>query len=655
MHEDDYLTVLEAVRSLPFGVGKKLLISILRGDNHASIEKNNLQTNPHYASMAYSKGELRGLIDACREKNLLTYKSLSGGGAVLTVTKRGKKELQTPTHPIYTPKLPTHTASFTAEEEHIAKSMPSLQKYNPRQKKAIITPHSNVLCIAGAGTGKTTVLIARISFLVTCRGVNPKHILAITFTRKAKSELEERLSNQKIYGVNVHTFNGFAESELRRTQNNNVKLADYQDKARMFTKSLQDTGHTVETAADIYFSQTKNLAEQRQKLLQDTLSLLTFCKMKTLSLDELSPSDNKESLLVDIATAFQKHCAEQRKRLYIDQLLDIYDYYKRTKDVPQYDHVLVDEYQDVNQIQIDLLTHLNAKNSFYVGDPRQSIYGWRGSDIRHITELPNQEETEVVILKTNYRSKKKIVETGNKCIEPLLLPDLKAASSEKGTVEVKAFNNIHDEIDYVMEHLEGTVLIIARTNNDLDTFAKELNDNDIPYVRKDSRGKKKGKITLCTIHAAKGLEADTVFVVEANHSNHPIKVGEHPLIDSLQPDTYDREEEERRLFYVAVTRAKNTLHICYTGAPTSYIPYQAKKKETKHKGKSVDEALKLWRKGKSKQKRQPEHYVLPNSVLRTIAKEKPTARRNLKSIWGMTSKKVNMYGDEILSIIRDHV
>jgi len=656
MHKDDYLTVLETIKTLPFGVGKNLLIAILRGDEHKSIEKNNLETHPKYGCMAYTESELRGLIDACRHKDIITYKKMSYGGSVLTLTRKGKKELNNPTHPIYVPPIPQTNTALTKKEEQLIQHIPFLQQYNPQQQKAIITTHHKTLCVAGAGTGKTTVLIARITFLVSCKGINPKKILAITFTRKARKELEKRLQEQKIHGVNTYTFNGFARAQLRKNlPNNPTTLADYSEKARLLQKSLHENGHTLETATSIYFSKTKDLRQQRQKLLQDVLGLITFCKMRNIEIETLQSQTERESLLIHTGKEFNNLCKKRHKRLFIDQLLDIQSYYEETKKTPMYNHVLVDEYQDVNNIQVKLLETLDAKNSFYVGDPRQSIYGWRGSNITYITELPEEKDTEVVVLKKNYRSDKKIVETGNKCIEPLLLPNLTSYSDKPGKIIVEGYSNQHDEVDHIITNMpkKGTVLIIARKNADLDPVQDQLNKKGIEYTRREDTNKKTKRVTLCTIHSAKGLEADTVFITQATHNNHPLQVSEHPVIERLQPKEYDKEEEERRLFYVAITRAKHELHITYTGAPTSYIPYHVKNK-TQATGKNLKETLQNWRKNKSKNSRLPEFQILPNSALNKIVKKKPVSKQSLKGIWGLTTKKIDKYGEEIVDLVRNH-
>ena len=128
--------------------------------------------------------------------------------------------------------------------------------YNENQKKAIISPSKKILCVAGAGSGKTSVLTKRIEFLIKYRGVDPKKILAITFTRKAKQEMKKRLIE---LGVNTHvqTFNSFSEKVLRiygdKIYRRFIKVIDYREKIIMIISALDHLGLKIEDAIDIYF------------------------------------------------------------------------------------------------------------------------------------------------------------------------------------------------------------------------------------------------------------------------------------------------------------------------------------------------------------------------------------------------------------------
>ena len=128
-------------------------------------------------------------------------------------------------------------------------------------------------------------------------------------------------------------------------------------------------------------------------------------------------------------------------RDFADQLIDALKLFNDNPDlIPNFDHVLIDEYQDVNGTQTKLIDILNPKNIFAVGDPRQSIYGWRGSDIRHILNFEDKYELcETISLVKNYRSSKSIVKLINSCIETMDLPGLESSSDLSTNIELIGF------------------------------------------------------------------------------------------------------------------------------------------------------------------------------------------------------------------------
>jgi superfamily I DNA/RNA helicase len=311
---------------------------------------------------------------------------------------------------------------------------------------------------------------------------------------------------------------------------------------------------------------------------------------------------------------------------------------------------------------MSMINALKPEHLFCVGDPRQSIYGWRGSRIKYITEFDTYYENPTVItLQTNYRSDKAIINLANTVIEPMLLPPLEPHSDAEGTVTHTYHTNKHDEKDHVRRIIKNQpkpVYVLARRNKQLQDLSDHLDKHGIKHeLKRDQDEEAKQDVLLATIHASKGLEAPTVVLLSANARNHPLQVSEHPVIETLQPDTYDRDAEERRLLYVALTRAQRELHVTYTGKRSKYLPYsqkQRQKQESQKQSKTLEEALKAWRKKQSKAGRVPEFKVLPNSALRAVLDDEPVSEEELRGIWGFTSKRIKKYGSEIISIVRDY-
>ena len=243
----------------------------------------------------------------------------------------------------------------------------------------------------------------------------------------------------------------------------------------------------------------------------------------------------------------------------------------------------MDEYQDVNSMQIELLDLLSAKNIFCVGDPRQSIFGWRGSDINYILKFQEKyKDSEIIVLNKNYRSSKPIVDFMNKAIKEMNLPDLESSFESEKEIKILNFESEKEEFKFVINQILKTniereeIFVLARTNRQLNELSKMLKEYKINHILKTdemngSISARKGEVTLATVHSIKGLEAKMVFVIGVNEQNYPCKAGDHPIIELIKIDEYDKEEEEKRLFYVAISRAKQKLFLTYTGKKPTYF------------------------------------------------------------------------------------
>jgi superfamily I DNA/RNA helicase len=179
-----------------------------------------------------------------------------------------------------------------------------LGKFNEEQKKAIISESRRILCVAGAGSGKTTVLTKRIEFLVRYKGVNPEKILAVTFTRKARKEMMKRLMKSGI-SVKVETFNSFCEKVLKRYEKQiyrkPTRMLSYTSRALMVTNALGNLGMNLNEVIDTYFTESQKENSEFEKLsnsfLSDCFYVLDYFKMKNKELYDFSEEaeDEKEA------------------------------------------------------------------------------------------------------------------------------------------------------------------------------------------------------------------------------------------------------------------------------------------------------------------------------------------------------------------------
>ncbi len=685
MEDMDYLCVLKALDEIPFGVGKKLLIDFLQGNSdNDSIGKNRLHKLDSFGSLGYSEDELNQVIDSLIVNGMIRMVAVNGNRfwKVMELSDKGRVELSSPS--LYKRKLSfgfkeTITEITEKDRELFAALGDYLKDFNEEQKKAITSCNEHVLCIAGAGSGKTTVLTKRIEFIVRYRSADPAKVLAITFTRKARQEMMNRLEAIGGLGqVSVETFNSFCEKILREHANlaygRPVRVVTYKDKLIMVARALANRKMDMRGAIQIYFTQSQQRAKSEEQLanifLNDCFFLRDYLKVKNRQ-DVLARAiEPAQELVFGVCSYIEKFMLEHGLRDFADQLLDTLELFKAHPElIPEFDHVLVDEYQDVNSTQVNLLDVLDPKNIFCVGDPRQSIYGWRGSDIRYILSFEEKYPgCEITTLRKNYRSSKPIVELINAASRNMGLPDLEATNEGEKDIRLVKFDTEAGEFEFVIQRILASslprheIFVLARTNRQLNELSQEMHIRGITHVVKSDELRRPvaagpDDITLATIHAIKGMEASMVFVIGCTGLNFPCKGSEHPVVDMIDVEEYDKEEEERRLFYVAMSRARRSLYLSYAGKrPTSFITEEMlgliqPKGFNVMRSSDVLTRLKDWRKELSERLGVPPYVIMHDRTFIDLAVKMPTTLEDLEDIHGMGPTKIAKYGDEILRII----
>jgi superfamily I DNA/RNA helicase len=729
-----HIPILHAFDELKFNLGKKTFADFIKGDINPTIEKNNLEELESYGSLfMIEKTEIYKILDQLLKHNYLQIQTVGTGFQVITRTSQGIKEIYERKFEISdvkekkakTKKVIYQTSPITQKDKELFGVFDFFLKgYNDEQKKSIICDSKNILCIAGAGSGKTTVLTKRIQFLSKFKSVKENKILAITFTRKAKEEMLTRLHELEINNAVVETFNSFCEKILKKYQNKIYKdqtnVAQFRDKISIVKTILNKKSISFETIIDDYFNKKQIRQKSHDELfltfVSDIFSIVDFYKILKDNNDnkqtyEIKPFYERErnpskrrvaKQIYEVAIEIDKELKKRNLRDFTDQVLETIKLFQNNHDlIPKYNHILVDEFQDVNQMQVDLIKLLNSKNLFAVGDPRQAIYGWRGSQIKYILEFPQiftkhkenpYEDTSVIELKTNYRSKKQIVDFFNLTIKSLNLSDLKSSKEkdEENSIFIIEQDNEMLERRFVLEAIKNSsnpkneIFVLARTNKILDKFAEFFAQNGIDFAIKNEEdytntNPQKNQVTLATVHSIKGMEAKEVYLVSANNLSFPNKVVDNFVFSHMKADNdYDKEDEEERLFYVALSRAKEKLVITYTGKKSKFLTSKMlqhaiikeknkslfdyansyadskTKKQTTYDSKNsgiIKTLLKEWRSQKSKQTNLPLYMIISNTAIDDIVKIMPQSKVELLNVKGLGSMKIAKYGEEILRIV----
>ena len=367
---------------------------------------------------------------------------------------------------------------------------------NPAQREAVETTEGPLLVLAGAGSGKTRVLTSRIAYLIGVCGIPADQILAVTFTNKAAGEMKERV--EKLLGpqageISIGTFHSIGVRILRR-----------------------DIGHLARSRGFVIYDDSDSIGVIKQVLKREGLDPKVHDPRRIRwQIDQwknaglLPPAaaeraqDLDEELVAKLYAKYQQKLADAEALDFGDLLLltaelfrkhpRVLDYYQR-----KYSYVLVDEYQDTNGVQYGMVGQLAAshRNLCVVGDPDQSIYAWRGADLRNILDFEQDyADAKVIKLEKNYRSTQPILSGASAVISNNIERKEKSLFTDReGGSPIRYFEaeNDREEGQFVVRNILdsnrnedipfGNQAILYRTNAQSRVFEEELLKYDVPYT-----------------------------------------------------------------------------------------------------------------------------------------------------------------------------
>ncbi|MXY15063.1 MAG: DNA helicase II [Proteobacteria bacterium] len=371
---------------------------------------------------------------------------------------------------------------------------PILDPLNSSQRDAVTAENTPALVIAGAGSGKTRVLVHRIAWLCEVQSVSPYSMLAVTFTNKAAAEMRtrvENLLNHEVGGLWIGTFHGISHRLLRTHWQaaglkENFQVLDSGDQLRLLKRILQDLG--------------MDDSKQSQRQIRGYINRKKDEGLRATDLQ--SHEDQTARQLKRIYTAYEQECERTATVDFAELLLRSLELLQKKNEIltqyrEKFCHILVDEFQDTNVIQYKWLKMFAGKHNpiFAVGDDDQSIYGWRGARVENIQSfMRDYKNTQLFRLEQNYRSTNTILSVANSLIDnnqDRMGKKLWADSNTGEPVHLYAAFNEQDEARFVADRVQqwvesgmgrrDEIAILYRSNEQSRVFEEVFISQSIPY------------------------------------------------------------------------------------------------------------------------------------------------------------------------------
>lgn len=453
-------------------------------------------------------------------------------------------------------------------------------KYDEYQYKVVVSESKKILVVAGAGCGKSTTIVSKISYLINNKDILPSQILCVSFTNESCNSLKEKLSKNN-YDVEVLTFHKLS---LKILENNKMKYKICSEDYLWYL--INEYFYGLIYGEEVYikivikyyhkicFGDINKIYNKIDK--SDLISLIYrfICLFRTNGYDI-------EYLIKLINNSFGKRLYflylvvriiyEYKLSLDSEEMIDFDDMIliaSKSKIDFKYKYVIVDEFQDTSYIRFNLINNIVKScnsNLIVVGDDYQSIYGFSGCDLSLFLGL-NNSDFEVIRIINSYRSSQELINVACKFVNKdklLINKELKSCKSISKPVKIVYYKNIKNDFKKLMEYLVinniNNIMILGRNNNSIYEVTSDkviFENNKLHYKDND--------MIYYTVHKSKGLESDNVIIISLYDGEYgfPCKIKNDKVLNLVMRDMQKNSyNEERRLFYVALTRSKNNVYL----------------------------------------------------------------------------------------------
>lgn len=420
--------------------------------------------------------------------------------------------------------------------------------FNETQIKAIKSM-GNTLVIAGAGSGKTTTIIGKVEYLIINKLYNPEEILIISFTNESVNDLKKKIK----YSVNIKTFHKLALDIINdkvHIQNNYLTyiINEYFNSYALYHPKTYKLLKIIIKKQDI--DSLKILIEAFISVYKSNFNDIN----KLFDLYRKSIFINKiyYKFILDIYLIYQRELDATSSMDFNDLIVKATNLIKNKKRKTSYKYIIIDEFQDTSQMRFNLINEIinqNHGNFFVVGDDYQSIYRFSGCNLDLFINFSKEyPDTKLIMLNHNYRNSTNLINIANDFImknKKQIKKEVICHHNLDKPIKIFFYVDKSNVINKVCNMIHGKILILGRYNSDKEKYNLKENHR------------------FLTIHKAKGLEEDNVVIINLENTilGFPSKIRNEKILSFVLKTEYVIYEEERRLFYVALTRARKYVYL----------------------------------------------------------------------------------------------
>lgn len=420
---------------------------------------------------------------------------------------------------------------------------------NEKQLEAVKSLE-NTLVVAGAGSGKTFTIVNKIKFLLDNNIYKENELLIISFTNESVNDLKRKID----YNLDIMTFHKLA---INLINNPNMKISNE---------------YYLKFIINEYFNSYGKYNKKQNKLIKRILQEMDIDNLKKLIFTFINLYKSNYNDINYLLNLYQK--SHFINKIYFKIILEIYHIYNQelessnlydfndmikiaTNNInnnqikTNYKYIIIDEFQDTSLNRFKLINAIIKQNNakiFVVGDDYQSIYRFTGCNLDiflNFNKLVNN--LNIINLDYNYRNPKEIIDVANSFImknKNQIKKETICLKNINKPIKICFYKNKRTAIEKILKYIDTKYLILGRNNKDKDLF----NVQDKPFL---------------TIHKSKGLEEDNIILISLTNNNNslPSKIKNHKIINKIIKTDYYPYEEERRLFYVALTRTRNNIYL----------------------------------------------------------------------------------------------